>query len=88
MPGRKENDKLRQEIKDIQTNTHTHGEVNDTVRRLERELEESDARCQETTKQLNAEREKVRLLQVQQEPLRKLAEQAEASTKMAVELER
>ncbi len=88
MPGRKENDKLRQEIKDIQTNTHTHGEANDTVRRLERELEESDARCQETTKQLNAEREKVRLLQVQQEPLRKLAEQAEASTKMAVELER
>jgi cell division protein FtsB len=85
---RKENDKLRQEVKELQSDR----EGLESVRTLTRQLHESESERERLTVELNAEKQQTKTLREQQEPLRKMGEQwraqAEASTKSAAELDR
>jgi len=85
---RKENDKLRQEIKELQADRDGSA----SLQKLALQFRESEARCEELSAQLQAEKEFSRSLQEKQGPLKKMAEQsreqAESSTKTALELER
>lgn len=85
---RKENDKLRQEVKELQTDRQGL----ESVRNLTQQLHQSEAERERLTVELNAEKQQTKMLREKQEPLRKMAEQfraqAEASTKSAAELDR
>jgi chromosome segregation ATPase len=86
--GRRENEKLRQEITDMQADRDGSG----AMQRLATQLRESEARCQELTAKLRSEEELTRSLQEENAPLLLMVEQSrlqtEMSSKTVEELER